>query len=107
MTKTCQDTIIWAGDDVTLRFSITDTSGSPQDMSGNTACWILQDEIDSGSWLISKAAVISGCLVDVTISGSDDTATLSGTYYHELAATASGSAVTLAVGTVTINRSSI
>lgn len=107
MTQTGQNTEIWAGDDVLLRFGILDANGSSQDMTGNTASWILQDEMNSACISVQKAGTITGCFVDITISGSDDTATLSGYYYHELTATASGSAVTLATGTIKINRSSI
>jgi hypothetical protein len=107
MTKTGQNVEFWAGDDVTLRFGITASDGTSQDMTGNTASWILQDEVTSTCISVQKAGTISGSLVDVVISGSDDTATLSGFYYHELAAAASGSAVTLATGTAKINKSSI
>ncbi len=104
MTKVAQNFVIWAGDDQVLRFGISGSSGSGQDMAGNTASWILTDEANSGS-LVSASGAISGSLVDVVISGSDDTAGLSGTYYYQLAATASGSAMTLAVGVATIHRS--
>lgn len=107
MTKVSQNTEIWAGDDMLLRFGIFDSNGSSQDMTGNTASWILQDEENSASVIVQKDTTITGCFVDVSISGSDDTATLSGLYYHELSATASGSSVTLATGTIKINKSSI
>jgi hypothetical protein len=107
MTRTGQNVEFWSGDDVVLRYSIFNSNGSSQDMTGNTASWILQDEINSPCIAVQIDTVINGSLVDVSISGSSDTADLSGFYYHELSATASGSAVTLAVGTAKINRSSI
>ncbi len=104
MTKVDQNVQLWAGKDQVLRFGISASDGSGQDMTGNTASWMLLDEQNSGSLLL-KAGTISGSLVDIVLSGSDDTAGLGGRYYHELAATASGSAVVLAVGQLKMNKS--
>ena len=107
MTKVEQNAEIWAGDDVVLRFSILDSSGDAQDMTGNTASWVMQDEYNSTCITTSASGLITGSVIDIAVTGSGHTNGLSGYYYHELAATASGSAITLSTGTIKINRSNI
>lgn len=106
MTKTGQNFEIWAGDAVDLAFGVSASDGTGQDMTGNTASWIFQDEQTSSCITGSLAGTISGSTVTVALAASD-TSGVSGYYYHELSATASGSPVTLAVGTIKINKSSV
>ena len=106
MTKTNQNFEMWQGDGKTLVFSVTASTGIGQDLTGNTASWIIQDEEDSACLSGQVAGVVSGSLVNVILAASD-TSGLCGFYYHELSLTASGSPVTAAIGTAKINRSSI
>lgn len=106
MTKVEQNFEMWQGDSKTLVFSVTASDGTGQDLTGNTASWIIQDEEDSACVAGQVAGTISGSLVNVILAASD-TSGLCGFYYHELSLTASGSAVTAAIGIAKINRSSI
>lgn len=106
MTKVSQNLEMWQGDARTLVFGVTASDGSGQDLTGNTASWIIQDEEDSTCILAQVAGTISASLVNVVLAASH-TSGLCGFYYHELSITASGSPVTAAIGTVKINRSSV
>ena len=106
MTKTNQNIEIWAGDAKSLVFGILNSAGTGQDMTGNSASWILQDEDNSVCTLAQINGTMSGSTVTVVLAASH-TNILVGYYYHELASTASGSPATLAVGTAKINKSSI
>lgn len=106
MTKVEQNFEMWGGDAKTLTFSITGSDSNSQDMTGNTASWIIQDEDDSACILAQIAGAISGSVVNVVLAASH-TSSLTGFYYHELSATASGSPATLSIGTAKINQSSI
>jgi hypothetical protein len=105
MTKLEQNVQFWAGEDIRLDFGITDASGNSQDVTGNTASWVLADEDDTAC-LMKIDGSMSGSLIQVTIE-SGSTSGCKGFYTHHLKGAASGSVVMLATGTVTIERSLI
>lgn len=109
MTATGQNDEMIAGTDRTLRFSVVDENGTAKNLSGlQAASWKLKRKT-GGTALITKTlgAGVSlysaaGGVVDVELAPAD-TATLQGSFLHELRLTdVDGDIATAAVGYLTI-----
>lgn len=107
MTKINQNASAWSGDYHQLIFSVTDSTGASQNMTGMTACWGLFPEDDLTASLLKKAGTISGSLVIITLATGNTTGSV-GRYYHELQLTdASNNSVTAATGILTLFQSAV
>ena len=110
MTKPAQDFEFWTGEDKTLTYTITDSTGASVHMAGMSGEWVLQDEENSGSLIRlqtgGSGVTMSGCTAIVALSGSMTAGcTLDGTYYTEVSASDSNNNVSvLAWGWATIHR---
>lgn len=110
MTKAAQDFEMWTGEDKTLNYTITDSTGASITASALSIDWKLQDEENSGSLvkLTSAASQItmSGSVATVALSGSlTSGCNLDGTYYTEMSASDTNNNVSvLAWGWATIHR---
>lgn len=111
MTKITQDFQFWTGEDKSIVYTVTDSTGASVSLSSYTAHWLLQDEPDSGSLIKLKTGgsgvVCSGCTATVTLAASHTSGcNLNGLYYVELSACDSASnRSVLAVGQAQIHRS--
>ena len=114
MTETGQNFTMWSGDTKVLEVTITDSDGAAVDLTGATISYVLQRNVNSAAATISKTTDdgisitdASGGVFQITLDASD-TASLSGSYYHECQITdASGNASTVFTGTVTMKDDAI
>jgi hypothetical protein len=91
---------MFSGDSKTLSVAITDTDGQSVTLTGATCAYTIREAITSTTSLVTKATggngiTVSGSTVTITLSPSD-TASLDGTYYHELQITDSSGHVSTA-----------
>lgn len=107
MAATEQNVTLFQGDEVILSFTIEDSAGVAQDISGATFQWALARSLDH----VPALAVIAGSIADA-LNGivevnliTATTANLEGKYEHELVMDAGGSERTVAVGILTIKAS--
>lgn len=113
MTETGQKFTMWSGDTKVLEVTITDASGNAVNLTGATISYVLQRSVGS-TVTISKTTDdgisitdASGGVFQITLDASD-TASLSGSYYHECQITdTSGNVSTVFTGTVTMKDDAI
>jgi len=110
-----QDFSMHSGDNRSLSVTITDQSQAVLDVSGAAITWALSravtDKVEPKGVAIVSKTVGSGItitdgsngLVEVTIAEAD-TASLAGTYYHEMQMVLSGNTSTIMYGTVIIKK---
>lgn len=112
-----QNIAIWAGDGVELTFELLESDGvTPLDITGSTVRWALASVYDIETALITKSSANPGEITIISGEGGvvsifidpDDTDMLGGEpYYHEVEVIDSVSAVTVAIGSVTINKTTL
>lgn len=99
----------YVGEDKVLVFDITDSSGSPQTMTGWTLSWSLRRTQGASGTAISTLTTTAGDITIGDADGTDDRATVTvgsaetsglapGVYAYSLARTDSGSWQVLAAG---------
>jgi hypothetical protein len=91
---------MYSGDSKTIEVAITDADGNAVMLTGATAIYTIREAITSTTALVTKATggsgiTISGSTVTITLAAAD-TASLAGTYYHELEITDTGGNVSTA-----------
>ena len=110
-----QDFSMHSGDDRVLQVTVRNPANAVVNISGATITWALSKKSASsvepkGSAIVTKTTS-SGISItdaangrcDVTLAEAD-TASLAGTYYHELQIVLSGDTSTVMYGTVTIKK---
>lgn len=108
-----QDFSIFQGDDdVPVQFTITDDTGAVIDVTNAQFTWVMA-RTQGAAPAVTKTTADDVNLSDPTngkiqvIMRKQDTDGRSGPWYHELSMVLAGETVTIASGTVTINKSSI
>lgn len=114
MTAFYQDFTLCSGDDRVLRFIITDEAGVPVNLDGvQSVRWGCARLLPNGTYVLPAAidktlqtgvrvADAAGGVIEVALE-SNDTASLAGSYHHELQMTdAQGAVSTLASGVIKI-----
>lgn len=105
---TGQNVVMWAGDEIRLRFRVTDQDGNPTSLLGASGFWFLEDR--SGAVLVTKDGTTgvtieqNGDLWDVVVAlVNADTAALVGAFPQFVRIRdADGRPLTIATGLVTI-----
>lgn len=115
MTAFDQDLTLCSGDDRTLRFTITDDTGVPVNLTGMLAArWGCARLLANGNYLLPANVTKSlgsgvtladapGGVIEVAITGVETSLLPKGRYHHELEMTdADGAVSTLAMGVITL-----
>lgn len=112
MTEINQDATLYAGDDRTLRFTLTDAAGAPLNLTGYELAWALRGAgglVEIAKSLGSGIAVVglaTAGVVDVTLTHTDTIGLGAFGHPHQLEGTdASGNVSTLAEGVITVRAS--
>lgn len=109
MAATNQNFTLYQGDSLTAQFSVVDDEGSPVDLTGATITWraatvshqtVLDKAVGRGITVTDAA----GGVCEVALA-PDDTASLLGTYRHQLRVVdATGQEAVVAEGAMTVQR---
>lgn len=101
MTMTGQTVTLWAGDSLTLLFTVTDAEGQPVDLTGGSARWWLgkNSKAIGANVYVKKTGAISTNTVEVSLLPADTETLKPGTLYHECEVIdAGGNVATIAIG---------
>lgn len=93
--------MVFAGEDKTLQFTVTNLAGATQVITGWTLQWKLETS-QGGTVSVTKSGVVTdgpNGVCTVTLAAADTAALAGGRYWHVLNRTDSGFAGALAAGT--------
>lgn len=99
----------FSGDSLVLTFTVLKPDATPKDLTGATVVWGLANAQGKGLRLSKNASITDAVngVCTVTLSPAD-TASLSGTFYHELEVTdAAANVSTVTYGSFVIEKDSV
>lgn len=92
---------VFTGEAKTLRFTVTDSTGAVQNVTGWTINWKLEPSQGAAASVTKSASITDGPngIVSVSLLAADTSGLTGGNYWHVLARTDSGSEAVLSEGT--------